>query len=90
MAVSLTGAVSSKKVTEEYKGQLTADGNRSISTNAKAGLTVRTIIRSDAKAGISDPPNRYDGGRGLTDKSYPGDNRLVVSESPHRRDGSAP
>ncbi len=65
LAVSLTGAVSSKKVTEEYKGQLTADGNRSISTNAKAGLTVRTIIRSDAKAGISDPPIGHDLPTGL-------------------------
>jgi len=46
--------------------------------------------RKGAKAGISDPPTRSDGGRGLTDKSYPGDNRLVVSESSHRRNGSAP
>jgi hypothetical protein len=65
LAVSLTGAVSSKKVTEEYKGQLTAHRNRSVSTNAKAGLTVRMIIRSDAKAGISDPPSGYDLPAGL-------------------------
>jgi hypothetical protein len=31
LAVSLTGAVSSKKVTEEHKGQLSPDGNRTIS-----------------------------------------------------------
>src|SRR3712207_8222198 len=29
-------------------------------------------------------------GRGLPDKSYPGDNRLVLSKSSHRRQGSAP
>ena len=90
LAVSLTGAVSSKKVTEEYKGQLIPDGNRNVSTNSYAGLTVRTIIRSDAKAGISDPPTHYDRGRGLTNKSYPGDNRLVAPESSYRRRGSAP
>ncbi len=90
LTVSLTGAVFSKKVTEKYKGQLIPHRNRDVSTNAKAGLTVRMIIRSDAKAGISDPPNRYDRGRGLTNKSYPGDNRLVASESSYRRGGSAP
>ena len=30
LAVSLTGAVSSKKVTEERKGKLIPDGNRNI------------------------------------------------------------
>src|SRR5215211_4927364 len=29
-------------------------------------------------------------GRGLTDKSYPGDNRLILPKSPHRRQGLAP
>src|SRR5688572_25662526 len=47
-------------------------------------------IRADAKAGVSDPPIRCDCGRGLTDKSYPGDNRLVTPESSYRRRGSAP
>jgi hypothetical protein len=47
-------------------------------------------IRSDAKAGVSDPRFRSDCGTGLTDKSYPGDNRLVASESSYRRCGSAP
>ena len=34
LVVSLTGAVSSKKVTEEHKGQLSPDGNRTISAYA--------------------------------------------------------
>ncbi len=78
--VSLTGAVSSKSVTEEHKGQLIPDRNRNVSVYAKAGLTVRVTTRADAKAGVSDPPSRSDFGRGLTDKSYLGDNRLVTPE----------
>ena len=34
LAVSLTGAVSSKKVTEERKGKLIPDGNRNVSVYA--------------------------------------------------------
>src|SRR5207237_8198386 len=29
-------------------------------------------------------------GQGLKDESYPGDNRLILPESPHRRQGLAP
>ncbi len=90
LAVSLTGAVSSKRVTEERKGQLIPDGNRNVSANAKAGLTARMTIRADAKAGVSDPPSGSDYRRGLTDKSYLGDNRLVTPESSYRRRRSAP
>ena len=53
--VSFTGAVASKRVTEAFKGQLSADGNRAMSANAEAGLTVRPTSRADAKAGPSDP-----------------------------------
>jgi hypothetical protein len=63
--VSLTGAVSSKKVTEERNGQLIPDRNRNVSANAKAGLTVRMTIQTDAKAGVSDPPSRRDFREGL-------------------------
>ena len=31
---SLTGAVASKRVTEAFKGRLSADGNRALSVNA--------------------------------------------------------
>ena len=56
----------------------------------QAGLTARRTCRADAKAGVSDPRIRSGCGPGLTDKSYPGDNRLIASESPYRRRGLAP
>jgi len=40
---SLTGAVSSKRVTEERKGRLSTDGNRVSSVRAQAGFTVRRL-----------------------------------------------
>ena len=55
MAGSLTGAVSSQRVTEEYKGTLGTVGNRADSAKAKACLTARPTSRADAKAGLSDP-----------------------------------
>ena len=51
---SLTGAVASKRVTEAFKGRLSADGNRAKSANAKAGLTVRQTRRAVTKVGVSD------------------------------------
>ena len=51
---SLTGAVASKRVTEAYKGWLSADGNRAMSINVKAGLTVRRTCRAVTKVGVSD------------------------------------
>ena len=53
-AGSLTGAVASKKVTEALKGWLSADGNRAVSANAKASLTVRPTSRTETKVGVSD------------------------------------
>ena len=53
-AGSLTGAVASKKVTEAFKGRLSADGNRAMSINAEAGLTVRQTSRTVTKVGVSD------------------------------------
>ena len=82
--------MASKSVTEAYKGRLIPDGNRDGRTNAQAGLTARPTSRADAKAGVSDPRIRRGGGPGLTDKSYPGDNRLIGPESPYRRPGLAP
>ncbi len=71
---SLTGAVSSQKVTEELKGSLSTVGNRAKSVNAKGSLTVRQTCRTDAKAGVSDPAvpsgravaNRIKGTPGIT------------------------
>ncbi len=55
MVGSLTGAVSSQSVTEEFEGTLGTVGNRADSALAKACLTVRQTSRTGAKAGQSDP-----------------------------------
>ena len=52
---SLTGAVSSKKVTEECKGTLSLVGNQAKSVKVEVCLTARLISRAGAKAGLSDP-----------------------------------
>ena len=52
---SLTGAVSSQKVTEEPKGILRPVGNRPKSVKVQGCLTARPIGRAGAKAGLSDP-----------------------------------
>ena len=52
---SLTGAVSSKKVTEEYKGTLSLVGNQASSARVEGCLTARLISRADTKVGPSDP-----------------------------------
>jgi hypothetical protein len=55
MVGSLTGAVSSQRVTEEHEGTLSAVGNRAMRARAKGCLTERPTGRSGAKAGSSDP-----------------------------------
>ena len=52
---SLTGAVSSQKVTEECKGTLSTVGNRAKSAKVEGCLTARHTSRAGAKAGLSDP-----------------------------------
>ena len=44
LAGSLTGAVSSQRVTEEHEGRLVTVGNRDDSAMAKAGLTARPSL----------------------------------------------
>ena len=56
---SLTGAVSSQRVTEEYEGNLITVGNREESAMAKGCLTARGTSRAGAKAGHSDPVVLY-------------------------------
>ena len=87
---SLTGAVASERVTEAFKGWLRRNGNPPQSAKAQASLTARATPRAETKVGLSDPTASAWKGRGLSDKSYPGDNRLVWSKSSHRRPGSAP
>ena len=55
MVGSLTGAVTSERVTEVCEGRLKPVGNRLVSVMAKACLTVRQTSRTDTKVGHSDP-----------------------------------
>ena len=59
MVGSLTGAVSSERVTEEREGTLSAVGNRAVSAKAQGCLTARQTCRAGAKAGLSDPVVLY-------------------------------
>jgi hypothetical protein len=56
---SLTGAVSSKRVTEEFKGTLSLVGNQASSALVEGCLTARDITRADTKVGQSDPVIPY-------------------------------
>ena len=55
LAGSLTGAVSSQRVTEEYKGTLSLVGNQASSAKVEGCLTARLISRAGTKVGLSDP-----------------------------------
>ena len=59
MVGSLTGAVSSQRVTEEYEGTLGTVGHRANSAMAKACLTARPTSRAGTKVGHSDPVVLY-------------------------------
>lgn len=52
---SLTGAVSSQRVTEDREGHLMPVGNRQLSVWIEGGLTARPTSRADTKVGPSDP-----------------------------------
>lgn len=55
MVGSLTGAVSSQRVTEEHEGTLSAVGHRAMSARAEGCLTARLTGRAGTKVGSSDP-----------------------------------
>ena len=59
MVGSLTGAVSSQSVTEEFEGTLNTVGNRVDSALAEACLTARLTSRAGTKVGQSDPVVLY-------------------------------
>ena len=59
MVGSLTGAVSSQRVTEELEGPLGTVGHRTDSAMAQGSLTARLTSRAGAKAGHSDPVVLY-------------------------------
>ena len=58
MVGSLTGAVSSQRVTEEHEGALSMVGNHTVSVKAQARLTARLTSRAGTKVGLSDPVMR--------------------------------
>ena len=60
------------------------------SVKAEGSLTARQTSGADTKVGLSDPAVWEWNCRRSTDKSYPGDNRLISPKSPHRRGGLAP
>ena len=60
------------------------------SANAEVSLTARLTGRAVTKVGVSDPVVCEWKCHRSTDKSYPGDNRLISPKSPHRRGGLAP
>ena len=53
-------------------------------------LTVTPTGGTGTKVGLSDPVVRKWDCHRSTDKSYPGDNRLILPKSSHRRKGLAP
>jgi hypothetical protein len=59
MVGSLTGAVSSQRVTEEYEGVLSMVGNHAVSIMVEARLTARLTSRAGTKVGHSDPVVLY-------------------------------
>ena len=87
---SLTGAVASERVSEALKGSLrmVGIGNHSKSAKAEGSLTATPTGGAGTKVGLSDPVVLS--GHRSTDKSYPGDNRLITPKSSHRRSGLAP
>ena len=56
---SLTGAVSSERLTEEFKGTLSLVGNQALSAMVEGCLTARLISRAETKVGHSDPVIPY-------------------------------
>ena len=59
MVGSLTGAVSSQRVTEEHEGTLSMVGNHAVSVMAQGCLTARRTGRAGTKVGHSDPVVLY-------------------------------
>ena len=59
MVGSLTGAVSSQRVTEEHEGTLSMVGNHAVRVKAEVCLTARLTSRAGSKDGLSDPVVLY-------------------------------
>ena len=65
-------------------------GNHSKSAKAEGSLTATPTGGAGTKVGLSDPVEFKWECHRSTDKSYPGDNRLITPKSSHRRSGLAP
>ena len=88
---SLTGAVASERVSEALKGSLRMVGNHSKSAKAEGSLTATPTGGAGTKVDFSRAIRWYNVDcHRSTDKSYPGDNRLITPKSSHRRSGLAP
>ena len=59
MVGSLTGVVSSQRVTEEHEGALSMVGNHAMCVKAEVRLTARQTCRAGSKDGLSDPVVLY-------------------------------
>ena len=59
MVGSLTGAVSSQRVTEEYEGTLSMVGNHAMRIKAEVCWTASPTGRAGTKVGLSDPVVLY-------------------------------
>ena len=59
-------------------------------TKAEGSLTATPTGGAGTKVGLSDPVEFKWECHRSTDKSYPGDNRLITPKSSHRRSGLAP
>ena len=76
---SLTGAVSSQRVTEERNGWFSTDGNRVSNVKVQASFTASPTGRAVTKVGLSDPAiacgsvvaQRIKGTPGITGLSHP-------------------
>src|SRR5262245_59714225 len=90
MAGSLTGAVSSQKVTEELEGTLGTVGNRALECIGKSMLDCETDKSSRCESRTKRSGGSVWKGHRSTDKRYAGDNRLIPPKSSYRRGSLAP
>ena len=87
---SLTGGSPPKGYRRRSKVPSELVGNHSKSAKAEGSLTATPTGGAGTKVGLSDPVEFKWECHRSTDKSYPGDNRLISPKSSHRRGGLAP
>ena len=88
---SLTGAVASERVSEAPRPKVPQNGWKPFRrVQRQKGLDLTPTGGAGTKVGLSDPVEFKWECHRSTDKSYPGDNRLITPKSSHRRSGLAP